>query len=666
MPKKGFLFDEAPKTTVTSPPTHKAVARDPDGRFKKHGNRREEQAGTATELEEGGESDVFGNESDDEVTVVPLPGPPKAREEQVGKPARRDARDLEVDEEGRASKTGAARSTGIGMSKRVAAGRPGSGETRDESFLPPLPLDGRLTLTPSSRDSDRTVVSIGSIGGSTGRQAVAQAAQRKQANLELLNARCSPLVRGRDLWRQIQFDKPFDGSGAENFDAFLERFEERADVAKWTEADRIAQLMSCLTGPARAFYNGLLESGQILRLSFMSLAEELRKAFPTASLNSHRALMAFTMMRQGKRESVNAYAFRFARAAKLAKVTEEDVLAKAWCQTVRKQFRQALMVAQISARGPVAWQDLVTQAVDMEAVLGSDSEGDEGAAAGWRDDKKRAWSDEMVEQDDVRPAKARYPGPRAQVNKISALGDDALVGRSSFAGLDAMIAEEDVEACVRRIIDAKFAQQTPAQVMSTLPPAQMVQPQFQQKPFDAAGGQPGGRAGGAPGACYNCGEPGHVSRDCSKRRDQRDGPDGRRPPADPRVCHQCGAAGHIARFCTSGRNPISPRPRGVDADGRGGWRDDSRGDRFRQGSVPGRSFQGGWQSGQRYGPPGRDRDQGGGRFVSGGNAIPVAGPSRMEMAMAEMMKKVDALASAASPGTGGAVRGGPAAAQQGN
>ncbi|BHF61583.1 hypothetical protein SprV_0100455800 [Sparganum proliferum] len=69
------------------------------------------------------------------------------------------------------------------------------------------------------------------------------------------------------------------------------------------------------------------------------------------------------------------------------------------------------------------------------------------------------------------------------------------------------------------------------------------------------GGGYGGGGGGFRGECYNCGETGHISRDCTAPRNQSNGGGG---GGGGRGCYNCGEDGHMARDCPQG--------------GRGGYR----------------------------------------------------------------------------------------------
>ncbi|CAN8327930.1 unnamed protein product [Cochlearia groenlandica] len=76
----------------------------------------------------------------------------------------------------------------------------------------------------------------------------------------------------------------------------------------------------------------------------------------------------------------------------------------------------------------------------------------------------------------------------------------------------------------------------------------------------------GGRRGGSGGSCFNCGEVGHMAKDCSE------GGDGGRVGERGGTCYNCGDAGHFARDCVkkSSGNVGSGGLRGSSGGGGGG------------------------------------------------------------------------------------------------
>jgi len=71
------------------------------------------------------------------------------------------------------------------------------------------------------------------------------------------------------------------------------------------------------------------------------------------------------------------------------------------------------------------------------------------------------------------------------------------------------------------------------------------------------GGDRGGRGGGGDRACYNCGQTGHLSYECTEAK--KEGAGG---PA--RSCYNCGQEGHISRDCTGAKKEGAGPPGGGD------------------------------------------------------------------------------------------------------
>jgi len=88
-------------------------------------------------------------------------------------------------------------------------------------------------------------------------------------------------------------------------------------------------------------------------------------------------------------------------------------------------------------------------------------------------------------------------------------------------------------------------------------------------------GRSGGRGGGGDRSCYNCGKEGHISRECTRERNEnsrsRGGRGGGRGGA--RTCYNCGEEGHISRECSNkdaggrgNRGKYDSRSKGFDGD----------------------------------------------------------------------------------------------------
>lgn len=67
------------------------------------------------------------------------------------------------------------------------------------------------------------------------------------------------------------------------------------------------------------------------------------------------------------------------------------------------------------------------------------------------------------------------------------------------------------------------------------------------------GGGGGGYGGGGGGSCYSCGEPGHISRDCTRGGGGGGGRYGGGGGGGGLSCYTCGGQGHFARDCPNAR-----------------------------------------------------------------------------------------------------------------
>ncbi|KAL7714298.1 hypothetical protein QTN25_008198 [Entamoeba marina] len=91
--------------------------------------------------------------------------------------------------------------------------------------------------------------------------------------------------------------------------------------------------------------------------------------------------------------------------------------------------------------------------------------------------------------------------------------------------------------------------------------------------------QRGGRqSNGRSNGCYNCGEQGHMSRDCPKAQNQQGGyrqqrggrpSNGRQSSGRSNGCYNCGEQGHMSRDCPSAQNQQGGFKRQSDSRGNG-------------------------------------------------------------------------------------------------
>ena len=195
--------------------------------------------------------------------------------------------------------------------------------------------------------------------------------QRRDDNHQALMEKCSR--QGRDILRQQPFPEPFSGKAGQDIDEFFERFERRAVQAYWTGADKIVCLLSCLQGPAASAYSEWMTNGELLDLNFAQTKEKLIKRFPASRVTEHDAIRALMQMKQGKKESVADFEFRFRNVLRKAPSMQPDTMPvlQAWISSVRSEFAARIYDCVGSATKPATLDELTAKTSEIEAFIGA-------------------------------------------------------------------------------------------------------------------------------------------------------------------------------------------------------------------------------------------------------------------------------------------------------
>ncbi len=360
--------------------------------------------------------------------------------------------------------------------------------------------------------------------------------------MDVLNLRCSPMVRSRDLLNQQPFHQPFNGTN-ENLDDFLERFEERAMRALWTEADRVARVATCLTGAAKRIYDRLLESGEILELGWQDFEDKLRRAFPTSTTNPFKAVAALATIKQRDDENIPNFAIRFEKAAKRANMLNDVDFVTAWCGAVRGPLRQALGIYRMTTEGKQAnFEDILEYTTTLEDTLAIHPEEDSALAdQGSRKRRHDQLDEEEWDETSSRPPKARpgvgkihnissnttkteNPNPVVDPNQFA----DVLIQRINHLFSSATPSHQPIDQGqqygARPVLSvqehvhhysvpsmpqpqqrANVDMQAPQHVLSQLPPSQIAvrQPEVHPRREETR-------------SCFICAEVGHLSFNCPR------------------------------------------------------------------------------------------------------------------------------------------------------
>ena len=227
---------------------------------------------------------------------------------------------------------------------------------------PQAMVSGGRTVAGPGLDTPRTAATMRS-------DASAKAAEA-MAHMRTLTDRCSSRITSVT---KTAFPKKFAGMPSQDFDEFFARFQQRAALCTWTDADQIVAMLGCLEGAAATVYHRWMQDGELEHLAMSEVSEKLRRAFPSSTARNSDALRRFTQLRQRADESVTQLAERFHECLRSCSLSaEHDSVREQWLRAIGPRFRSAMVREYVHSGQRITLQELISMAVQLESLMRED------------------------------------------------------------------------------------------------------------------------------------------------------------------------------------------------------------------------------------------------------------------------------------------------------